>query len=267
MADIGALRKRLIARAKGNVKQAYAGRELHIVRAVAVLRDLDDVSNLLYEDCNEWHHLFFPELENLVRDNQTYLKLVHLLGEREKFTEETANEIVGNKELAAKIAAKAKESMGGENPAALKEVQLLALNALNLKEERKYIEKFIEGEIKAIAPNFAELCGAVLAARMLTEAGGLQRLATMPSSTLQLLGAEKALFRHLRNRQAKGPKYGFLYQHALVKTLPAKNKGKMARTIAGKLSIAAKADYFGKGSPVHKKLRESLERRHAELAK
>jgi nucleolar protein 56 len=137
---------------------------------------------------------------------------------------------------------------------------LLALNALRLKEERESLLKFIEQEMAAIAPNFSKIAGPLLAARLLAEACSLKRLAVLPSSTIQLLGAEKALFRHLRNRQAKPPKYGLIYTNAFVQKTPRKNRGKMARALAGKLSIAIREDYFGK-KDISKALLQGLEKR------
>ena len=185
---------------------------------------------------------------------------IYFIGDRGKFSEK---EITKQAELdnAKAIAETAKKSMGSDvGEAALDEIKLLALNALNLKEERDMILKFIEKEMQAIAPNFSKLAGELLAARLLAEAGGLKKLALMPSSTIQILGAEKALFRHLKNRNAKPPKHGFILMHPMVQKVPRGKKGKMARALAGKLAIAAKGDYFGKKDN-HEKLQKDLEKR------
>ncbi|MBN1941360.1 MAG: hypothetical protein JW772_04225, partial [Candidatus Diapherotrites archaeon] len=223
--------------------------------------DLDNVNNLLAEHAKEWHGMHFPELEKIVRDNALYLKLVYFLGERKNFEKKKLKEFIEDSTQLEIVEKKAKESMGSDIDAlALAEIKLLALNALNLIEERKALEAFIEKEMNSLAKNFSAVAGAVLGAKLLAEAGNLKNLALMPSSTIQLLGAKKALFRHLKNRKARSPKYGFLYTHALVKTLPGPLKGKMARTISGKLCIAAKADYFGKGD-ISKNLLQQLEAR------
>jgi len=259
------LRKRLIGKARKQVQEKYTGKEGHIIRAAAIMQDLDASFNLLAEHCIEWHGMHFPELQKLIRDNVVQLKLIHLVGNREKFTEKAVEEHAGEK--TEKVIAAAKKSMGSPiDAASLKEVQLLARNALNLREERDVLLKFIEKEAKELVPNLTELAGALLAARLLGEAGSLKRLALLPSSTVQLLGAEKALFRHLKNRQAKPPKHGFILMHQLVQKAPRGMRGKMARALAGKLSIAARADYFGKRK-IAEKLQKDLDKRFKELKK
>jgi nucleolar protein 56 len=193
---------------------------------------------------------------------------VHALGNRKNFSEKAVSEIVSEKDAAKKIAEAARGSMGAEiEDKRLDEIKLLALNALNLKEEKIFLEKFLENETKSIAPNFSELAGSLLAAKFLKQAGSLKALALMPASTIQVLGAEKALFRHLKNKKkVKGPKYGILYAHALVRQLAPKKKGKMARAIAGKLCIAAKADYFSKRN-IAAELQKELQARFEELKK
>jgi nucleolar protein 56 len=246
--DFEQMRKKLIQKAKKEIAIAYGDKEIHAVKAVSVCEDIDTVFNLLSEHVREWYGTHFPELDNLTKEPFTYLKLVHALGNRKNFSEKSVGEIVEDKGEAKKIIEAARKSMGAEiENKRLDEIKLLALNALNLKEERIFLEKFLETETKAIAPNFSEIAGSMITAKFLKQAGSLKALALMPSSTIQLLGAEKALFRHLKSKKKiRGPKYGFLYAHALVRQLPLKKKGRMARAIAGKLCIAAKADFFTK---------------------
>jgi len=111
------------------------------------------------------------------------------------------------------------------------------------------------------------VAGTVLGARLIAGAGGLKQLALLPSSTIQLLGAEKALFRHLRNKRIKGPKHGLLYQHAMVKRVPAKHKGKVARSVAAKIAIAARADFFKSKGKVGENLQKELQQRVEALGK
>ena len=161
---------------------------------------------------------------------------------------------------------KAKKSMGSPvQKKALEELQLLASNALSLKSGRKRLQEFIEKEMEKLAPNFSKIAGGVLGARLMANAGGLKQLAMMPASTMQLLGAEKALFRHLKNKKINGPKYGFIYGHSFVKQVPSKNKGKVARSVASKLVLAARADYFGNKRDVSKEMIADLEKRVAKL--
>lgn len=138
----------------------------------------------------------------------------------------------------------------------------LARAVLALRESRQRLETEVESAASCLAPNLACLAGPVLAARLISRAGGLGRLAEMPSSALQLLGAEKALFKHLCGH-ASSPKHGMIYRHPAVYGAPRRLKGRMARALAGKLAIAARVDYFrGEKSP---EIKLALERRLEEI--
>ncbi len=257
------LRKKLIGKARSQVRAKYEGREAHAIRAAALIGELDSCFNLLAEHCIEWYSMHFPELERIARDNEKMLKLIYFVGNREKFTNENVTEQFPEK--AEKIVNAAAKSMGSDiQEPALKEIQLLALNSLQLKEERAFLITFIESEMLEVAKNFSAVAGPLLAAKLLGEAGSMKRLAVLPSSTIQLFGAEKALFRHLKNRQVKPPKHGFIFMHPLVQKTPRKNKGKMARALAGKLAIAAREDFFGE-KDISEGLLKGLEQRFEEL--
>ena len=121
--------------------------------------------------------------------------------------------------------------------------------------------------MNSYAKNLSNIAGATIGAKLIAAASGLKQLAFMPASTIQLLGAEKALFRHLRNKRINGPKYGHIYQHPLVKKTPAKHKGKVARSLAAKLSLAARADYFKAKEDVSGKMQKDLQDRIEKLSK
>lgn len=257
------LRRKLIAETKARVAQAYSSKDHHVIKAVKVVEELDSVFNLLAEHAVEWYGFHFPELFALVKDNDLFLKAVSV-GQRKDLNAKSLDFLP--EEVREKVLASAKKTMGAEiSLDDLKQVQLLAENAFKLKQERKELTDYLEKAMKELAPNFTELCGAVLGAKLLAQAGSMERLASMPSSTLQLLGAEKALFRHLRSG-SKPPKHGFLYAHPLVKTLKAPLKGKMARTLAAKLSIAVREDFYGK-KDIAAGLRKELEARASSLKK
>ena len=138
----------------------------------------------------------------------------------------------------------------------------LARAVLALRESRQRLETEVESAASCLAPNLASLAGPVLAARLISRAGSLERLARMPSSALQLLGAEKALFKHLCGH-ASSPKHGLIYRHPAIYGAPRRLKGRMARALAGKLAIAARVDYFrGEESP---ELKLTLKRRLDEI--
>lgn len=260
--DIERLRKTLIKKAKKQVQLHYSEKDVHVARAVSLLEDIDSAFNLLSEDCIEWYATHFPELYPAVKDNSVYLKIVDAFGEREKMDAKSVLQIAGSPEKAKLIEEKAKKSIGSPLPkSALAEIKMLASNALRLKEERGKLQSFIETEMNAIAPNFSKIAGHVLAARMLAAAGGLKQIALMPSSTVQLLGAEKALFRHLRDKRNKGPKYGYIFGHPLIKATPSRNKGKVARTLAAKIALAARADFFGEKKDIATGMLAEVEKR------
>ena len=264
--DIQQMRKKLIKKAKLKVREKYAGSETHIIRAINVLEDLDSVFNLFSEHAREWYSAHFPELDRTVKDNETYLLLVKGLKSRENFTMAGVEKQLKDKEFSEKIAEKASSSMGSDiDEKSLNEIVRLAESALAIKKQRGKIAAFIEKEMKALMPNFTALCGETIGAKMLNEAGSFRKLAILPSSTIQVLGAEKALFKHIKTG-AKPPKYGLLFQHPLVKGAKAWQKGAVARAIAGKLAIAVKEDYFGK-KDVSEQLRKDVERRVEEIKK
>ncbi len=264
--DIKQLRKALIKKAKKQVQVKYSEKDVHIARAVSLLSDLDNAFNLLAENCIEWYSTHFPEMHSLVKDNEAYLGIVKEFGDRKSIKAKGLEKALGESEKAKKLEEKAASSMGSDIPKrALEEIRQLAANALKLKEERRKLEKFVEKEMQGHARNFSELAGPILGARLLAAASGLKPLALMPASTIQLLGAEKALFRHLRNKKSRGPKYGFIYGHPLVKKVPGKNRGKMARSLAGKLSLTARADYFGNKKDIAKEMGQELEKRAEKL--
>ncbi len=138
-----------------------------------------------------------------------------------------------------------------------------------LKRLRRLIEREIEEVIVKIAPNLSEILGPVIAARLLEKAGSLEKLASLPASTIQILGAEKSLYKAIsrmkRGKPARTPKHGIIYQHPFIRTLPKKKRGKMSRFMAAKLAIAARLDYF-KGE-LKEELAESVRRKYEELVR
>ena len=158
-----------------------------------------------------------------------------------------------------------KVSHGSDLSASLKDDKVmgeLARTLINLRESRDTIEDKICKTISRLAPNLSTLAGPILATRLISRAGSLKRLDEMPSSVVQLLGAEKALFKHLKGK-ASPPKHGLIYRHPLVSGAPRKLRGRMARALACKLAIAARLDFY-RGA-LHPELREALERKVADI--
>lgn len=138
----------------------------------------------------------------------------------------------------------------------------LARAILGLRESRQRLEDEVASTASGLAPNLSSLAGPVLAARLISRAGNLKRLAEMPSSVIQVMGAEKALFKHLHGK-APSPKHGIIYRHPAILGTPKKLRGRMARTLAAKLAIAARLDYAGSG--ISSELKGNLDRRIIEV--
>ncbi|MCX9025832.1 MAG: rRNA biogenesis protein [Candidatus Methanoperedens sp.] len=182
-----------------------------IIAAVEAIDDLDETSNILAERLKEWYIFNFEE---------TPLK-----------GEELAKHIIGIKDTENSV-----------NPD-LKIMQDFASSLLGLYDTRKSIEEHIRENMPAIAPNLTNIAGHILGARLLSISGSLGRLASMPSSTVQVIGASNALFKHLKGK-APSPKHGLIFRHPLVNTAPKWQRGRIARALASKISLAARCDFY-----------------------
>jgi len=230
-----------------SVRKAAEKRDFLVVQAIETLDDLDKTLNLFAGRIREWYGLHFPELTRLISNHETYARLVHSLGKRENFSEETLSKHDLPKRKISQVIKAAQTSMGADlYDVDIEQIQALCAQYLNLYGARRKIEKYLEDIMKEEAPNISALTGPILGARLIALAGGLENLAKMPSSTIQVLGAEKALFRSLTTG-ARPPKHGVLFQHALVHGAKRSLRGKISRALAGKIAIAARTDAFSGG--------------------
>lgn len=230
--------------ARGAVREAMSGSEVLIPPTVQLLGDVDNTLNSLSSRLREWYGLHFPELSRRVRDHRLYAEIVLRLGDRSNITREGLMELTLKKGEAARVERAAQTSMGAQLvPHDLEEVQRLASQTLSLYRYRGQLVEYVSGLAEGVAPNIAYLAGSLLAAKLIEKAGGLRRMAMMPSSTIQVLGAEKAMFRALKTR-ARPPKHGLIYLHPYVHGAPRDRRGSRARGLAAKIAIAARADAF-----------------------
>lgn len=221
---------------------------LHVNNAI---EEIDKMINIFVERLRDWYSLHFPELERSIKDHEKFVKLVATHGGRKNFEDTEYDEL-------------ARKSMGAEFRAEdIKAIQRFSQNILSLFNLRKNMAKYLESMLKALAPNMTEIAGTMLAAKLITRAGSLEKLAKMPSSKIQLMGSEKALFRYLRGK-GRSPKHGLIFIHPYIQNAPKKLRGKIARALASKLSIAAKLDYFSKEYKADK-LKEELKERVKEI--
>jgi snoRNA binding domain, fibrillarin len=108
---------------------------------------------------------------------------------------------------------------------------------------RKQLYTYLEEKMATVAPNLSALIGETVAARLIQKAGSLTSLAKCPASTVQILGAEKALFRALKTK-GNTPKYGLIYHSSFIGRASAKNKGRISRYLSNKCAIASRIDSF-----------------------
>ncbi|XP_065873451.1 nucleolar protein 56-like [Euphorbia lathyris] len=237
-----------------------------VIQAIFLLDTLDKDVNSFSMRVREWYSWHFPELVKIVNDNYLYAKLAKFIEDKAKLSEENIPELtdlLGDEDKAKEVVEAAKASMGQDlSPIDLINVQQFAQRVMDLSEYRKKLYEYLVTKMNDIAPNLASLIGEVVGARLISHAGSLTNLAKCPSSTLQILGAEKALFRALKTR-GNTPKYGLIFHSSFIGRASARNKGRMARYLANKCSIASRIDCFADSSSsiFGEKLREQVEER------
>ncbi|MGC9209940.1 MAG: C/D box methylation guide ribonucleoprotein complex aNOP56 subunit [Acidilobus sp.] len=241
-------------------------RDLLAAHAIRTVDDIDKTLNLFVNRLREWYGVHFPELNDIVEDHRLFVTIVSQIGSRDEMTEERLRSIGVPEGLAKRIAEAATKSIGAEvSEHDLEAMRTFSNIALQLYDLRGQLEGYIGRVMKEVAPNVTELVGPLLAARLISLAGSLEDLATMPASTIQVLGAEKALFRALRTG-GRPPKHGVIFQYPEIFRSPRWQRGKIARALAAKLAIAAKVDAFS-GRFIGDKLKAELQERIAEIKK
>jgi len=253
-----------LALTRKKVRKAAEKRDLFIAQAINALDDVDKTINLFSSRIREWYGLHFPELDEILEEHEDYVKVVSLIGSREKISKEPLMKIGIKEDLAEKIVSAAKKSMGADiTDFDIDAIRNVSNITLELFKARRRLEKYIDEAMLEVAPNVRGLVGPLLGARLISLAGGLSKLATLPASTIQVLGAEKALFRALRTG-TRPPKHGVIFQYPAIHRSPRWQRGKIARALAAKLAIAARIDAFS-GEYKADELKEELEKRIEEV--
>lgn len=213
-----------------------------VIQAVGLLDELDKEINTYAMRVKEWYGWHFPELQALLSDNAQYSKLVLKCGMRPNFTGTDLSEILEDESTEAAVKEAAEISMGTEIAEMdIINIQALAEQVLSMTEYRSQLFEYLKNRMNAIAPNLTILVGELVGARLISHAGSLMNLAKQPASTVQILGAEKALFRALKTKHDT-PKYGLIYHASLIGQAAPKNKGKISRVLAAKASLAIRVD-------------------------
>jgi len=225
---------------KRSVKDSVKDDSL-IIQAINNIDDIDKSINILVKRLREWYELYNPEFSNSIQNHEKFVELVLKKDKKELLKELKVN-----------------ESMGADlKKDDLAPILNLAKKIEELSRLRKEQEAYLERLMNKLCPNVTALAGATIGAKLIGKAGSLKKLVLFPASTIQLLGAEKALFRHLKTG-ARPPKYGIVHEHSLVSQAKRSEQGKAARMLADKISIAVKVDYF-KGEPIGDRLKKELE--------
>lgn len=218
-----------------------------IIQSISLLDQLDKDINTFSMRIREWYSYHFPELVKIVNDNYMFAKLTTLIGDRAKLTsdmEEQVEEVVMDSAKVKAIFEAAKSSMGIDiGTIDLINIQMFARRVISLTDYRKTLAEYLHSKMQSVAPNLAALIGEQVGARLISHAGSLTNLAKYPASTVQILGAEKALFRALKTR-GNTPKYGLIFHSTFIGRAGAKNKGRISRYLANKCSIASRIDNF-----------------------
>ncbi|EXB67670.1 hypothetical protein L484_010238 [Morus notabilis] len=215
-----------------------------IIQAIGLLDDLDKELNTYAMRVREWYGWHFPELAKIVQDNILYAKTVKLMGDRVNAAKLDFSEILPE-EVEAELKEAAMISMGTEvSDLDLTNIKELCDQVLHLSAYRAQLYDYLKSRMNSIAPNLTALVGELVGARLIAHGGSLLNLAKQPGSTVQILGAEKALFRALKTKHAT-PKYGLIYHASLIGQAAPKLKGKISRSLAAKAALAIRYDALG----------------------
>ena len=255
------LRDRLIKATKEEIKKAYSSEEYALMQAINAYIETTRSYNLMYERLGEWFGIYFPEIR--ISTPKTLSELVLLLSDKQNITQERISALIKEKDRAESIFKKASSTMGRELSGDEKEpIVNFAKLCIETEKSLAALDAYIQTASNRLMPNLTYLTDDKIAAEMLSKAGSMERLAMMPSSTIQLLGAEKALFKHIKFG-SKPPKYGVLFKLPSISMAKKQIRGKMARAYAAKIAIALKADYISKNfiaDKLKKDLQESIRR-------
>jgi len=215
-----------------------------IVQAISLLDDLDKELNNYIMRCREWYGWHFPELGKIITDNLAYCKSIRKIGVRTNVATTDLSELLPE-EIEAEVKLAAEISMGTEvSDEDIGNIMHLCDQVIDISEYRAQLYDYLKNRMMAIAPNLTVMVGELVGARLISHAGSLLNLAKHPASTVQILGAEKALFRALKTRRDT-PKYGLIYHASMVGQTTAKNKGKISRMLAAKAALAIRYDALG----------------------
>ncbi|KAH9424537.1 nop56 ribonucleoprotein [Dermatophagoides pteronyssinus] len=254
------------AKVKFNINRA----DNMVIQSIGLVDQLDKDINTFSMRLKEWYSYHYPELAKIITDNHMYAKVAQLIGDRKEFIaedeatiQERLEELIQDSSKAQAIISAAKSSMGMDiSKIDLINIEYFTTKVISLAEYRRQLMDYLVSRMHNIAPNLSALIGEMVGARLISHAGSLINLSKYPSSTVQILGAEKALFRALK-KKGNTPKYGLIYHSTFIGRAGNKNKGKISRFLANKCSIASRIDCFAEDATdvFGQKLKEQVEER------
>ncbi|KAI9676927.1 MAG: snoRNP complex protein nop56 [Caeruleum heppii] len=257
------------AYSRARVKFSVQKNDNHIIQAIATLDHLDKAVNTFSMRVREWYSWHFPELIKIVSENQKYARAALFIGDKKTLSDDSLHELAAvvddDADIAQSIIDAARVSMGQDIAETdLENIASFAKRVVSLSQYRKSLHAYLVSKMGIVAPNLATLIGEVVGARLISHAGSLTNLSKYPASTVQILGAEKALFRALKTK-GNTPKYGLIYHSSFIGRAGMKNKGRISRFLANKCSIASRIDNFSEapttkfGESLKKQVEERLE--------
>ncbi|KAK4553389.1 Nucleolar protein 56 [Recurvomyces mirabilis] len=236
------------AYSRAKVKFSVQKNDNHIIQAIATIDHLDKAVNTFSMRVREWYSWHFPELIKIVSENHKYARCALFIGDKKTLSEDSLHDLAAHvdddESIARAIIDAARVSMGQDiSETDMENVMTFAKRTVSLHAYRKSLGNYLVAKMGVVAPNLAALIGETVGARLISHAGSLTNLAKYPASTVQILGAEKALFRALKTK-GNTPKYGLIYHSSFIGRAGLKNKGRISRFLANKASIASRIDNF-----------------------
>jgi nucleolar protein 56 len=248
-------------RAKESVMEALRSRDMLLASVTKAQDDLDKTINLLGERLEDWYGIYFPELR--AEDKLKYAE-ASLVIDRENF-DETALLAFFSQKTVSELSDASKKSLGAKiSQKDLEQCKSLSKTVISLDALRREYGDYQRELANELCPNMTAVAGPEIASKLVSHVGSLHKLAILAASAIQVLGAEKALFKHLKNRNIPPPKHGIIFQHPKISSSPRMVRGKIARALANKLCLAAKADAFSKRD-ISAELKADFEARYAEI--
>jgi nucleolar protein 56 len=234
-----------------------------ITQSISLLDQIDKDVNTFAMRVREWYGWHFPELIKIVSDTYMYAKLVKVIQNKNSVSLEKIDAVIEDPVISQQIVNASNSSIGTDiSEVDLANIMSFADKVISLVDYRKSLHKYLCNKMQAVCPNVTAVIGEMVGARLISHAGSLTNLAKYPASTLQILGAEKALFRALKTK-GNTPKYGLIYHSTFISRAGQKNKGRISRVLANKVSIASRIDCFtdSPSSTIGEFLREQVEER------